>query len=225
MSQEENSNNEDKLAGATKEQLLEMVKGFKEMMTVSSVRDRISGGNKIERKIDKGGYFNEKEARGMIPILDGIAEDKQTREFRYDDYPFWAPNTIWAKINQSIKYLVEVLDVEGKYNDIRHCIRISKGDTGVLLQWVNNPILQQGGWIVHKTADTPTVVIENYKTRVLKFMEESNPEDMLDIKENLNLTPDEIQYFKGLFEASPVFMAYVSTNRIKIVHTKEKSDE
>src|SRR5947207_15738477 len=105
----------------SKVEVKEMISGLKEVFA-----PKIK--NKLLRSdfIDKGGYYNEKEARGFLPHLDSILQDKEDRELRYEDYPQWSPHTLWAKVNQSFKYIIDNLDPTSKYRQLRNCLKISK---------------------------------------------------------------------------------------------------
>ena len=199
---------------------------FKAM--ISGLKEVINANPKIKKFqkneiIDKGGYYNEKEAKMLMQHLDDISVDKEDREFRYDDYPQWTPNTIWAKINQAIKYIIDNLDPEGKYTTIRNHVKISREETGVQFHWVENQNANEG-WIAHKIKDGRKM-LENYKTKVYRFMEESNEGEELDLKEGLSLTDDEVDQMKAFLSDSPIFLAFVSSNRIKIIHSKQETTQ
>ncbi len=215
---ETNNQSEEKLS---KGEVREMISGLKEVFAPKSK-------SKIQTRsdyIDKGGYYNEKEAKLFLPVLDEIFVDKDAREFRYEDYPQWTPNTIWAKINQAIKYIVDHLDTpEEKYRILRNCLRVSKGETGILFTYVENPYTQEG-WVAHKIKN-PEKMLEDYKTKVYKFMEESLEGEEFDLKDGISLTDEEVDQMKMLLSDSPIFLAYVSNTRIKIIHSKKiKEDE
>ncbi len=197
-----------------------MLAGLKEVINAQPKLNK----HKVLRSdfIDKGYYYNEKEAKAFIPHLDLILEDKEDRELRYEDYPQWSPNTLWAKVNQAFKFVVDNLDKEGKYTQLRNCLKISRGEFGILFHYVEN-YNPSGEWILHKVRDSKKMV-ENYKTKVYKFMEESSEGEELDIKEGIALNDDEVSQLKDLLSESPIFMAYVSNNRIKIIHTKQETE-
>src|SRR5438477_4611495 len=109
------SDNPDNSNNISKEEIKEMVSGLKEVFAPKLNKNKILKSDII----DKGGYYNEKEARGFIPHLDSILEDKEDRELRYEDYPQWSPHTLWAKVNQSFKYIIDNLDPVGKYRQLR----------------------------------------------------------------------------------------------------------
>lgn len=203
----------------TKEDFKAMLAGLKDVIRANP---KLNKGKILKSDIvDKGGYYNEKEATGLIPYLDEIMVDKEDRELRYEDYTKWSPNTLWAKINQAMKYIIDNLDPEGKYRELRTHLRISKEETGIFFRYSEQT--SADGWILYKVKDSKKM-LDNYKTRVYKFMETSEEGEELDIKENLSLTTEEVEQMKELFSESPIFMAYISPTRIKIVHTKQEDE-
>ncbi len=144
---------------------------FKAM--ISGLKEVINAQPKFKNKllksevIDKGYYYNEKEAKGLLPYLDSIIQDKEDRELRYEDYPQWSPHTLWAKLNQAFKFAIDNLDKEGKYTQLRNCLKISKGEVGIMLHYIEN-YNPSGEWILHKVRDSRKM-LENYKTRVYKW--------------------------------------------------------
>lgn len=212
------------LDNASPQEIRELLLNMKEMVSVTlkpNLEKKINKNPKTQ--VDKGTYYSLAEAQKFIPVLDAIEESKSSREIRYCDYPQFTPNTIWAKVNQAIRYIIENLDTpELKYLKLRNCIKIVRHDAGIILQYVHNPFAEVKGWVTH---EVETLKLVDHKQRVLKFMEESNEGETLDIKEGLDLKEEEVQYFKGLFSNSPIFLAYIATNRIKIVHSIQNTNE
>ncbi|HEX9232671.1 MAG TPA: hypothetical protein VF849_01345, partial [Blattabacteriaceae bacterium] len=74
------------------------------------------------------------------------------------------------------------------------------------------------GWIAHKVSNLEnSKVLETYKDQVFHFMETSSEGEELDIKD-LNIDEEEVSKMKTLLDPSPIFAAFVSQNRIKVVH-------
>ncbi len=206
------NDNTKSLSNATREQLLGIIEGYQDLIKSSpKVQNRISKGNDDERS--GGNYYNKNDAESLRPFLDEMILDKEPREFLFSDYPQWSPNTVWLKINQAIKYIVDHDTPEGKYTIFRYKLRICKQENGVLFKIVDSP----SGWIAHKIKEASDQ--ESYKDRIFKFMENSKENEELDIKE-LNLDIEEMNKWKALLDSSPIFAAFISQTRVKIVHIK-----
>src|SRR6266550_1763534 len=206
---------EEPINNASNEQLKCVIEGFK---------DLIKANPKLQKKILKsteerssGNYYNKGDAEKLKPFLDEMIIDGEPREFRFSDYPQCSPNTVWLKINQAIKYIVDNLDDnEKKYAFFRNKLKICKTETGVLLKIVDSPTIN--GWIAHKVSNLEnSKVLETYKDQVFHFMETSSEGEELDIKD-LNIDEEEVSKMKTLLDPSPIFAAFVSQNRIKVVH-------
>ena len=206
--------NKSQLSNASNEQLKFIVEGFK---------DLIKSSPKLQKKILKnteersgGNYYNRNDAEKLKPFLDEMIVDGESREFRFSDYPQWSPNTVWLKINQAVKYIVDNMDDEEKrYAYFRNKLKICKTENGVLFKIVDAP----DGWIVHKVGGEVSKEVETYKDKIFHFMETSEEEEELDIKD-LTLTEEEVIKMKELLDPSPIFAAFISPTRIKIVHLK-----
>ena len=211
---------EDKPIEGSKEQLQYVIDGFK---------DLIKSSPKLQRKILKnteersgGNYYNRHDAEKLKPFLDEMMIDNEPREFHFADYPQWSPNTVWLKINQAVKYIIDNLDdSEKKYAYFRTRLKICKTEFGILFK-IEEPI---AGWIAHKVKDGSELgILEDYKNRVYSFMEGSEEGEELDIKD-LNIDENEVKKLKELLDPSPIFAAFISQSRIKIVHLSPKQME
>ena len=183
------------------------------------LREKKMGKKPTEYSPRSGFYYSEKEAKNLVPIIDDMMVDKETVMIRYDDYPQWAPHTVYLKINQALKYIVDYLDTpDKKYAKFRDCIKISKDDEGqgVVIRYIDNILYQTRGWIAHKIKPGD-MEIATYKKKVFDFMESSDVGDEIDLKD-LNLTQEEVDQLKSILDESPIFLAFVSDKRVKIVH-------
>ena len=198
----------------SKEQLQYVIDGFK---------DLIKSSPKLQKKILKnteersgGNYYNRNDAEKLKPFLDEMMLDNEPREFRFSDYPQWSPNTVWLKINQAIKYIVDNLDdADKKYAYFRNKLKICKTENGVLFKIVDAP----DGWIAHKVSGENSKELETYKDKVFSFMESSEEGEELDIKD-LNIEEEDVVKMKEILDPSPIFAAFISKSRIKIIHLK-----
>ncbi len=152
------------LKDASKEQLKDLLVGFQAL---------IKSNPKLRSKISKedgshGGYYNKSEAEALKPFLDEMIIDNQDREFKFNDYPYWSPNTVWVKVNQAIKYIVENdTTLDKKYCIFRNKLKICKTETGILFKIIDTP--SYSGWIAHKVDKDTESVLEDYKTKVFYF--------------------------------------------------------
>ncbi len=207
------------LATASNEQLKCLVEGFKDLIKASpKLQKKIArSGNNEEH----GNYYNKNEAEALRGFIDEMMTDLQDRKFLFTDYPYWSPNTVWVKVNQAIKYLVENdVSEEKKYQVFRNRLKICKVEEGILFKILETPVYS--GWIAHKLDKESTP--ETFKDKVFHFMEISEEGEELDLKE-LSLDEEEVKKLKELLDPSPIFAAFISTSRIKLVHLKAEQIE
>ncbi len=205
-------------SNASNEQLQYLVEGFKDLIKASPKLQKKILRNTEERS--GGNYYNRNDAEKLKPFLDEMIVDGEPREFRFVDYPQWSPNTVWLKINQAIKYIVDNLDTEDrKYAIFRNRLKICKIETGVLFKIVDSPTIN--GWIAHKVSGEISKELETYKDQVFRFMETSEEGEELDLKD-LTISEEEVIKMKELLDPSPIFAAFVSCSRIKIIHLRSE---
>lgn len=204
------------------EQALEILKGFTSLLKVPKARKVIERNLDGEESKSVKSYYTEKEAKELIPIIDAMMVDKEDREFRFEDFSaYWKPNTVWIKLNQALKYLVDHLDTEDhKYRSFRDQIQVRRTKNGVLFHWVSDASYTNRSWVAHKI--NPNILAE-YKQKVYSFMENSKPGEYLHL-ENLSLSPHEIEDLNTLLEGNEVFISKISAHEIKIVHVNQSSD-
>lgn len=197
----------------------EVLKTFQDLLKLPSgkkaIYDRIVGNEPADKEI-----YISRDAKQLLPIINAMIEDKEDREFRFEDFSsYWKPNTVWIKINQCVKFIVENLDTpEKKYSRWREQIQIKRNTNGVLLEWIKNPLLLNRGWIAHKVKTTEEEkIIAGYREKIFKFLAESKPNEYIHLKE-LTLDEEEVSSLKKVLSDNKEFLFKISETEIKIIH-------
>lgn len=166
-------------------------------------------------------YYKETEALLLKPALDDMIADEnhQAIEFRFEEYVgYYKPNTLYNKILQSFKYIVDHYDTpDFKYKKFRDSVSISKEESGVLISWKSGTTQRTttppfGFSRVHKVAEDT-----KWKEVLLEYLSAENVKP-LTITE-ISLTPEQITWAESLIAEQPYYTGVVSATKIKIVPT------
>jgi len=69
-------------------------------------------------------YYTEEYAMQVKRVLDNILQDKQDRLWRYEDWKQFSPTTVYLRINQSLRYLLDYMDADGRYKKLMSTLEI-----------------------------------------------------------------------------------------------------
>lgn len=168
-------------------------------------------------------YYGEVYARQIKAIFDGIADDRQDRIFFYASLPQFSAQTIYTRINQSIRYLVDVLDEDGTYRKLRgiidiHRDRVRKGLRFELRKEFRENLESSSFKPVEMI---PTIEMPKWKQKIETWLEKSEPGQKPFTLERLALTPDEIKELKEQFMGLTNVISYVAATEIKLVKVNQ----
>lgn len=71
-------------------------------------------------------YYRQEYAESIKKILDAIAQDKQPKILRLDQYPSLSINSLYLFVNQSAHYVRDYMDPEGIYAKQWQSLRVEK---------------------------------------------------------------------------------------------------
>jgi hypothetical protein len=136
-------------------------------------------------------------------------------------------NSLWAKINQSVKFILDNLDTpDGKYITWRQSIEICRKDEGIMFKWIGpDKDMPPPGktWYAIDVEDEAESTF-NWKTELFTWMDDVNSDPVFE-KKDLNLAESDQKFIIGMFENNPGFRARVTQNGIKIIRTNEISND
>lgn len=170
-------------------------------------------------------YYKERFALELKAVVDEMmkayaAADLTDVEWSFKDYPEMAPSTIYNKLNQSKRYLLEKMDIQGIYSAFFQLVNFTRERTGIRLSYardIRNP---------NENTFKPKKVISKYdgptwKIKIQKWLDNAKEKERLHVK-NLSLTPEEIDVANELLSNIHDILFEVTDEDIRIVKlTKE----
>ena len=205
----------------TEEQIKEAIKGIINPQVKRAVMDSI-----VTNKRPKGWsrrsnapYYGEFYAKQIKATVDEMLKSKQSVIYEYKTFPDLAPLTLYFRVNQSLKYLVDCMDDELKtYKHFISSIRVERSQKkgGILLsfkeEFAGEFALDFTPRSVLPDSETP-----KWRQKIDKYLEDGRPEDRPLIIDNLCLTPDDIRKLEIEFAGLSNIMVDITSSTIKIV--------
>jgi hypothetical protein len=170
-------------------------------------------------KLSNFSYYREQFGREQKVALDIMIESKKDIEWKYSEYPELKPASLYQRVYQGLRFVLECLDQEGHYFKYRQMMVLHKTGTSVRLSWIRD--LLEGKTFAPSTVTDREKTYE-WKDKVEEFIEDRK-QKILHLK-NLSLTPEQIQDLQLSFEANEGIMAVISEKEIKIVKDKSMCD-
>jgi hypothetical protein len=158
-------------------------------------------------------YYRAEYATEIRRTIDAMMLDGKPHAFLYKDYPQYKPRTLYAKVNQSIKYLVEMMDTaDHKYSKFNERLKVSaKSGFGIELSIKKLEPFQ--GVVVAPLTDTPA-----WKRKMEDWIEHSPVGGEAFHHKNLALTEGEIVEIKSsLAPLYPAIIGIVTPHEIKLI--------
>ena len=140
------------LNALSKEQLIEIVSGFQEMLKNASTKEAFVKKTTIGQLQEKGiygatrklspssvmSYYKERYAKMVKNAIDKMLECKKNMVFRYEDFSHNSASTLYQKVFQGKLYLLDHLDPEMKYAKVDGEMTITKKPDGIRLEFIND---------------------------------------------------------------------------------------
>ena len=167
-------------------------------------------------------YYKEVYALALKEVADDMIKTREDQVYFYKDFPGIVPTTLYAKVYQALRYLIDYLDTPDK-----HYARWSEMVTISMQQGVGVRISFVETIRDAKIADfKPRSVVSKAELPVWKQKVESYLEDHKQTKpfceSNLALTPTEIKDLRDSLLPVKGIIFHVKSYEIKIIKTNGK---
>ena len=159
----------------------------------------------------RASYYNEKNGKWLLRDIDAMIKDRKARIYRYSNFPGLSQISLYLKLNQSFRYILDNLDPDGLYKQFEESIRITRqANTGVIIRF------ESAGEADSLEAE----VMDSIKSRP-KWMDKMDEwlegeETKPFIKEGLRLTDEEVTQIKLELSGITSVMAAVDNASVKI---------
>lgn len=191
--------------------LLASDEGFRKAIIEAAGRAVTETGKVVSNKGSSMSYFRESFGLEMKAVLDSMFADPEKRNwiFRYSHYPELRNSSLYIRINQSLAYLLQHLDLDGKYTKLRD-------------EFVIDRVSNKNGILLVRTCNLSLVKAEpcvdnekNYSEDIDKFLEDET-KPILHLK-GLDLSAGMIKNIEdSLIDITNVH-ALITETEIKIV--------
>ena len=185
----------------------------------SKVVDIVVHGNKPSgwSRRSNATYYREPYALQIRDTIDAMWADRQDRLFRYSDWKHMSHNSVYLRINQSIRYLVDNLDPDHKYARFLQMVAITRErNIGVKITF-NEEYRFSDTSTFSPSPIIPKSEAPKWKQKIETWLEESEPGDKPFILEGLMLTPEEIKDLKLQFAGLKNVGASISGSTIRLI--------
>lgn len=171
-------------------------------------------------------YFKEIYGQQMKDIFDAlIANPNQDFMYDYKTYAQYglSSTTTYLRVNQSIRYLLEKMDPDGKYQKFYHEKILIKKERNVGVRICVLPEFRVQTVAEHLAARAVIPKFEGpaWRKKMEDWLEKAQPGDKPFVQEGLALTPEEIQELKDTFIGVRGFICNITSFSIKIVPINE----
>lgn len=160
-------------------------------------------------------YFKEEYALQMKLELDKMMVDQQDRVYHYDKWPHMTPNSVYLRINQSLRYLTTFLDPNGIYARFLQSVSVKrKRGYGVEMKFISHLL---GTNEFSPQSVVPSAETPRWKQRIEEWLERSEPGSEPLIIENLMLTLEEVRALKLEFAGLQTVQHSITATTIKLI--------
>lgn len=169
-------------------------------------------------------YYKELYGQEMKESLDTIMANRIDVIYDYETFEKMgmSRNTVYLRVNQSLRYLMERMDPDHKYAKFyRECLQITKErNVGVRISLIpeyrNSQVSEFKPKPVMPKSEAPL-----WRRKLEAFLESAQPGDKPFIQEHLALTPEEIKALKESFYGVKGFLVNITSFSVKVVRIDE----
>lgn len=171
-------------------------------------------------KLSTFSYYKEQFGLEMKIVLDNMIETEQNQIYMYSDFPELLRSTLYARINQSLNYVLNELDIDGKYRRIKDKIIIDRksNPAGIMILLVKDKLL---GKAFQPRPITDSEFTDQYKDQINTFLNDETTK-VLHLK-NLALTTGQMEDVNSAYSNLPHLFTLVTEREIKIVKTENEN--
>lgn len=167
-------------------------------------------------------YYKEMYAKQLKSEIDKMLSNGNDIVYRYSTWctieTKMTTNTLYTRINQSIRYLIDHMDTpDHYYAKWYETVRVSREkEVGVIIRFI--PGIRCGNLENFKADEIqPKEQMPRWRMNLEDWLESSDPKPF--VAENLALTPEEITLFKEQFSNITNVIASVTSASIKVIKT------
>ena len=157
-------------------------------------------------------YYKERNAKWLQHDIDLMMVDRKARLYRYSTFSGMSRNSLYLKINQSFRFLLDNLDPDGIYKDFADSIRITRQpNVGVLIKFEEHSDCESiEGEALESITQRP-----KWMEKMDAWLESEETKPF--IKEGLCLSDEEVAQVKLELSGLTNVMASVDNGCIKIM--------
>lgn len=193
----------------------ELVKSIQDLLQIPAIRKSITTAKPVVKppnysRRSNASYYKEKYALELKSVLDAMALDRESREYKYKDSKM-TRNSLYIRVNYSLRYLLDFLDPDGTYKKLSEEIKIHRDSTGVKLEFINAP--------GEEFKPTRILDAEGKKTfqEILDDWLENSPEGAVFQQDKLSLSDEEVLNLKATLGVLDNVAANISQDSIKLI--------
>jgi len=164
-------------------------------------------------------YYREEYALQLKKVADQMMTDRQDVFYPYDDYLEQygiSRETLYLRINQSKRYLLEQLDPDHIYARFFERVRIERErGVGIMIRFI--PEFRDGPSDFKPRTIEPVEQKYKWQKDMDIWLEESNPGDEPFYKDKLALSPEEITALKIQLKTLSNVLSSITVHTIKLV--------
>lgn len=159
-------------------------------------------------------YYKEHYARELIPYLDMMIEQNKAVEFKYVNYKHLGKQTLRLKVYQALLFVVDNLDPEGKYLELKNKTMVRVMTNGVRISFIDNLKIPLAGALVENddegASNTPF-----WRNKIDEFLTNAPVGQRLSIS-SLRLSDQEVSDLQASFAGLNGIIANVTNRRIDL---------
>lgn len=173
-------------------------------------------------------YYKRKHAEEIIEVLDAMIATRENYEFLFVDMEAWyKPETVWLKINQSVKYVIDYMDTpDKKYYKLRQEIIIHRrSKVGVSLEFIQKiSMTDNAPRLIARKMTKEEVVTVQWRANLVKFLESEKPPGEQLIIDDLDLKEEDRETLSEMFADTDEYIVDMSgwPKKLNIIFDPEK---
>ena len=164
-------------------------------------------------------YYNEKCGKQIRNEADAMIASGNPRICRYETWTGVSPTTLYNRINQSIRYLLDHLDPDGKYKKWNASIFIDRksNSNGIMIRFIEGLSPTQNQEFIGEEIK-PETMKSRWQIKLDDWLESDDVSPF--VQEGLALNPQEIADVKASLCQVEDIQFFVSSSTIKVIKTR-----
>lgn len=160
-------------------------------------------------------YYNEYMARLTMKEIDVQIKDKCPLVWYFNSYPNYTPQTLYVRINQSINFILDNLDPDGKYRQWKSVTKVTRPPgVGVMIEYL--PGFDANTEQVFSAVKTlSTEATQVWRRNMENWIEGEDNKPF--VKEGLVLTNEEVRELKQGLSLVVGIACSINNTSVKII--------